>query len=113
MPKFYFHLSNCDECFRDNIGYDLPDIAVAHTRAKRLANLVMGTSRLASHPPDWRRSTVTVTDDSQGAILIIPFGAFGTLLEQHCPRSFQPITSAGILSAFGHKRTFIDVRFSG
>ena len=39
MPKFYFHLSNCDECFPDDIGYDLSDIAAAHTRAKRLANL--------------------------------------------------------------------------
>ena len=77
MPKFYFHLSNCDECFPDDIGYDLPDIAAAHTRAKRLANLVMATSRLASHPFDRRRWTVTVTDDLQGAILIMPFGAFG------------------------------------
>ena len=78
MPKFYFHLSNCDECFPDDIGYDLPDIAVAHARANRLANLVMATSRLSSYPFDWRRWTVTVvTDDSQGAILIIPFSAFG------------------------------------
>jgi hypothetical protein len=77
MPKFYFHLSNCDECFPDDIGHDFPDIAAAHTRAKRLAKLVMATSRLSSHPPDWRRWTVTVTDDSQGAILIIPFSAFG------------------------------------
>jgi hypothetical protein len=76
MPKFYFHLSNCDECFRDDIGYDFPDIAAAHTRAKRLAKLVKATSRLSSHPFDWRRWTVTVTDDSQGAILIIPFSAF-------------------------------------
>ena len=79
MPRFYFHLSNCDECFRDDIGYDFPDIAAAHTRAKRLANLVMTTSRLASHEPDWRRWTVTVTHDPQGPILIIPFGAFGTV----------------------------------
>jgi hypothetical protein len=78
MQKFYFHLSNCDECFPDDIGYDLPDIAAAHTRAKRLANLVMTTSRLASHAFDWRRWTVTVAHDSQGAILIVPFGAFGT-----------------------------------
>ena len=77
MPRFYFHLSNCDKCFRDNIGYDLADISVAHTRAKRLAHLVMRTSRLASHEPDWRRWTVTVTHDPQGSILIIPFGAFG------------------------------------
>ena len=72
-----FHLSNCDECFRDNLGSDLTDIAVAHTRAKRLGHLVMMTSRLASHEPDWRRWTVTVTHDRQGPILLIPFGAFG------------------------------------
>jgi len=77
MPKFYFHLSNSEKCFRDNIGYDLADIGVAHTRAQRLANLVMTTSRLANHEPDWRRWTVTVTHDPQGPILIIPFGAFG------------------------------------
>ena len=79
MPKFYFHLSNCEECFRDNIGYDLADIEVAHTRAKRLANLVMTTAHLARHASDWRRWSVTVTHDPQGPILIIPFGAFGTL----------------------------------
>jgi len=77
MPRFYFHLSNCDECFRDNMGYELADIRVAHTRAKRLAYLVMTTSRLASHESDWRRWTVTVTHEPQGPILIIPFGAFG------------------------------------
>ena len=77
MSRFYFHLSNCDEGFPDDIGHELPDIAAAHTRAKRLANLVMTISRLASHPFDWRRWTVTVTNDSQGAILIMPFGAFG------------------------------------
>ena len=70
-------MSNRDESFRDDIGYDLPDIAVAHTRAERLAHLVMATSRLGSRPADWRRWTVTVTDDAQGAILILPFGAFG------------------------------------
>lgn len=77
MPRFYFHLSNCDKCFRDNIGYDLVGISVAHTRAKRLAHLVMRTSRLADYEPDWRRWTVTVTQDPQGPILIIPFRAFG------------------------------------
>ncbi len=71
-----FSLSNCDQCFRDHIGR-LADIAVAHTRVQRLAHLVMRTSRLASHEPDWRRWTVTVTHDPQGPILIIPFGAFG------------------------------------
>ena len=55
-----------------------PTLLCAHTRAKRLVNLVMTTSRSANHPFDWRRWTVTVvTDNSQGAILIIPFSAFG------------------------------------
>jgi len=86
MPMFYFHLSNCDEYFRDNTGCDLPDIVVAHTRAKRLAHMVMMTSRLANtHEPDWRRWTVTVTDDPQGPMLIIPFGAFGIVP----PRRFR------------------------
>ena len=104
MPKFYFHLSNCDERFPDDIGYDLPDIAAAHTRAKRLANLVMTTSRLSSHPFDWRRWTVTVTDDSQGAILIIPFDAFGNAARAALSASFRPIASA--LSGPGHKWAF-------
>src|SRR6476620_10136212 len=97
MPKFYFHLSNSEKCFRDNIGHDLADIGVAHTRAQRLANLVMTTSRLANHELDWRRWTVTVTHDPQGPILIIPFGAFGIvppgpsrLVRQYRPRERCP-----------------------
>ena len=31
MPRFYFHLSNSDECFRDDIGRDLTNLAAAHT----------------------------------------------------------------------------------
>ena len=99
MPKFYFHLSNCDERFPDNIGYDLPDVAAAHTRAKRLANLVMATCRLASHPFDWRRWTVTVTNDSQGAILIMPFGAFGSAARAALSRSLLFLAPCGS----GHK----------
>ena len=95
MPKFYFHLSNCDECFPDDIGCDLPDITVAHTRAKRLANLVMTTSRLSSYPFDWRRWTVTVvSNDSQGAILIIPFSAFGNATRAALS-AFVPADRAG------------------
>jgi len=99
MPKFYFHLSNCDACFRDHIGSDLADIAVAHTRAKRLAHLVMTTSRLANHEPDWRRWTVTVTHDPQGPILIIPFGAFGLYSPAAAIRYGNNATRAA-LSAF-------------
>ena len=35
MPRFYFHLSNSDEC-RDDIGRDLTDFAAAHKRADGL-----------------------------------------------------------------------------
>ena len=90
------------ECFPDDIGYDLPDIAAAHARAKRLANLVMTTSRLSSYPFDWRRWSVTVaTDDSQGAILIIPFSAFGNATRAALS-AFVPADRA-VLSAPGHK----------
>jgi Domain of unknown function (DUF6894) len=83
MPRFYFHLSNSDECFRDDIGYDLVDLAAAHTRAKRLAHRVMMTSGLADYDADWRHWTVTVTDDPQNPILIIPFGSFGIVAARH------------------------------
>ena len=76
MPKFYFHCRTATSV-SEITSVGLADIAVAHTRAQRLAHLVMRTSRLASHEPDWRRWTVTVTHDPQGPILIIPFGAFG------------------------------------
>ena len=50
----------------------------AHESQAACAFLVMTTSRSANHPFDGRRWTVTVvTDDLQGAILIIPFSAFG------------------------------------
>jgi Domain of unknown function (DUF6894) len=78
MPRFYFHLSNSDECFPDDIGCDLVDLATAHTRAERLAHRVMMISCLASYEPEWRRWTVTITDEPQGPILLtIPFGCFG------------------------------------
>ena len=77
MPRFYFHLSNSYECFRDDIGYDLVDLGIAHIRAQRLAHRVMMVSGLASDEPDWRRWTVTVTDDSQGPILTVPFTSLG------------------------------------
>ena len=73
MPKYYFHLSNSDECFRDDIGCDVIDLAAAHFRAKELARRVMTFSGLASHEPDWRRWTVTVTDDCQGPVLTVMF----------------------------------------
>ena len=73
MTKFYFHLSNSDECIRDDIGCDVSDLAAAHFRAKELARRVTMFSGLASHEPDWRRWTVTVKDDRQGPVLTVMF----------------------------------------
>ena len=49
---------------------------------------------------------VTVANDLQGAILIMPFGAFGNATRA----AFPPIASAQ--SASGHKWAFNNVRFS-
>lgn len=51
MPRFYFHLSNSEECLRDDIGCDLTDVAAAHTGAQRLAHRVMKLTGLASSEP--------------------------------------------------------------
>jgi len=75
MPRFYFHLSNHDECLRDDIGYDLVDLAAAHIRAQDLARRVMRASCLADRKPDWRACTVTVTNDSQGPTLTLMFSS--------------------------------------
>ena len=72
MPRFYFHVSNPDECIRDDTGYDLVDLAAAHIRAQDLARGVMRASCLADREPDWRGCTVTVTNDSQ-----VPIGQIG------------------------------------
>jgi len=90
MPRFYFHLSNSDECFRDDIGRDLTDLAAAHTRAQRLAHRVMKISGLASSKPDWGRLTVTVTDDHRGPILTVMLGSIGDGRRLSVPRLFSP-----------------------
>lgn len=98
MPRFYFHLSNSDECFRDDIGYDLVDLATAHTRAQRLARRVMMSSALARDEPDWRRWTVTVTDTRQGPILTVPFVSFSDGRPPSMPRLFSPRFSGTALT---------------
>ena len=75
MPRFYFHLSKSDECFRDNVGSDVSDLAAAHFRALQLANCVIGFSCLADREPDWRRWTVRVTDQSQQPVVTLIFSA--------------------------------------
>jgi hypothetical protein len=73
MLRFYFHVSAPDERFRDNVGCNLSDLAAAHFRAKQIVRRVMTLSGLASHEPDWRRWTVTVTDDCQRPVLTVMF----------------------------------------
>lgn len=94
MPKFYFHLSNSDECFRDDIGCDLVDLAAAHTRAQRLARRVMKLYGLASSEPDRGRLTVTVTDDHRGPILTVMLGSIGDGRRLSVPRLFSPRSNA-------------------
>ena len=94
MPRFYFHLSNFDECFRDDIGHDLTDLAAAHTRAQRLARRVMKIAGLASSEPDWGRLNVTVTDDHRGPILTVILGSIGDGRRLRVPRLFCPRSDA-------------------
>ena len=93
MPRFYFHLSNFDECFRDDIGRDLTDLAAAHKRAQRLARRLMKLSGLASYEFDWRRLSVTVTDDRQGPILTVTLASLGDGCRLSVPRLFSPRSS--------------------
>jgi hypothetical protein len=73
MPRFYFHLSQADEVFRDNVGSDVSDLAAAHFRALQLANRVISFSGLAGRGPDWRRWTVNITDQNQQPVVTLIF----------------------------------------
>jgi hypothetical protein len=74
MSKFFFHLSAPDESFRrDEIGYDLIDLAAAHIRAKQFARRVMSFPSLMKCETDWRRWLVKVTDASQRPVLTLVF----------------------------------------
>ena len=73
MPRFYFHLSAPDQCFRDNVGYDVADISAAHSRAVQLADRVMTFGGFADREPDLRRWTVEITDDCQQSVITVIF----------------------------------------
>ena len=75
MPRFHFHLSASDQSFRDDIGFDVIDLAAAHTRAVRLAYRVMMFAAFADCPPDLRRWTVRITDNGQRPVLTVVFPA--------------------------------------
>jgi Domain of unknown function (DUF6894) len=71
MPRFHFHLSACDQSFRDNIGCDVTDLAAAHSRAVQLAYRVMMLAAFADCPPDMRRWTVQITDGGQRPVITV------------------------------------------
>jgi hypothetical protein len=73
MPRFRFHLSAPDECFRDSIGTDVADLAAAHARAVQLARRVMTFGGLAGSEPDLHRWTVRVVDDCGRPVLTVIF----------------------------------------
>jgi hypothetical protein len=73
MPRFYFHLSAPDQCFRDTIGSDVSDLSAAHLRAVQLADRVMMMGGLAHSEPELRRWTVRIADDCQRPVLTVIF----------------------------------------
>jgi len=75
MPRFYFHLSAHGHEFQDNVGSDASDLAAAHGRAVRLADRVMMYPVFADCAPDFRRWTVTVTDESRRPLINVIFPA--------------------------------------
>ena len=75
MPRFYFHLSAPDQCFRDNVGCDVTDLSAAHSRAVQLVDRVMTFSGFADREPDLRRWTIEIADDCQRSVVTVIFPA--------------------------------------
>jgi hypothetical protein len=75
MPRFHFHLSASDQSFHDDIGFDVVDLADAHSRAVRLAYRVMMYAAFSDCPPDLRRWSVRITDGGQRPVLTVIFPA--------------------------------------
>jgi hypothetical protein len=74
MRRFYLHLSTPDEYFQDNIGYDVDDLAAAHSAAVRFADRVETfVPFFLNRALDFRRWTVEVTDQSQQRVIIVMF----------------------------------------
>jgi hypothetical protein len=74
MTRFYLHLSTPDEYFQDNIGYDVKDLAAAHSAAVHFADRVETFVHFfLSRALDFRRWTVEVTDESHQRVIIVMF----------------------------------------
>ena len=75
MPRFHFHLSASDQSFRDDTGFDVVDLADAHSRAVRLAYRVMMYAAFSDCQPDLRRWSVQITDGGHRPVLTVIFPA--------------------------------------
>jgi hypothetical protein len=74
MARFYFHVSTPDEYFHDNVGYDVNDLAAAHSVAVRLAGrLETFVSFFLDRVLDFRRWTVEVTDETHQRVFTVMF----------------------------------------
>lgn len=78
MARFYLHLSTPFEYFHDNIGYDVNDLAAAHSAAMRLANRVeMFVPFFLNRALDFRHWTVEVTDERRQRVITVMFPSDG------------------------------------
>jgi len=71
MPRYHFHFSTPDQDFPDNIGYEISDLAAAHSKAVQLADRVRMFSALADNASGLRRLTVKVTDERQRSVITV------------------------------------------
>lgn len=76
VPRFYFHVCAFGQNFRDAVGSEVGDLAAAHSRAMVLADRIMAFPCFADVPPDFRRWTVKVTDESRRSVITVIFPAY-------------------------------------
>ena len=76
MPRFYFHVCAFGQNFRDDVGSEVGDLAAAHSRAMVLADRIMAFPCFADVPPDFRRWTVKVTDESRRCVITVIFPTY-------------------------------------
>jgi hypothetical protein len=100
LARFYFHLSTPDEYFHDRIGWDLSDLAAAHSAATHLAYRVMRFVPFFSNRTiDFRRWTVEVMDERQHCLAVVIFP----------PTPQNPQRSEAIVSATARSRSAHEV----
>lgn len=80
MPHLHFHLTMDDEHYPDTIGYDVADLAEAHSRAILLAARVMSFCVLEKRHPCSERWVVDIEDDA-GRDLMSVIVCYDTIAE--------------------------------